>query len=95
MPVLEASTRPFRRFGLHCRHHWLPNGARVRQVQASGPAGHEIDNNHAFIHIWICHALPVVHFRSEIFAATAAYCAVLVVFASQNSSNNGDFLPAA
>ena len=65
MPVLKASTRPFRRFRLHCRHNWLPNGAGVRHVQALGPTGHEIDNNRAFIHIEICHALPVVHFRKK------------------------------
>ena len=33
--------------------------------------------------------------RLEIFAATTAYCAVLVVFVSQNSSNSRDFPPAA
>jgi hypothetical protein len=39
---------------------------RVRHVQASGPTGHEIGSNHTFLHIWICHALPVVYFRKKV-----------------------------
>jgi DMSO reductase anchor subunit len=43
----------------------------------------------------LCQLCPSAK-RDEIFAATVAYCAVLVLFVSQNNgSNNGDSPPAA